>query len=704
MAKPDERVIILGNGATADNKHDFFQTDWGNNFNLELIHNSTTPGIWEVLESLPNKFGEMSIATVLKQGKEMAEVKSEEGFLSMIIEGFGGGDPIDFFKSNNGQHRIKTLNGTIPFQITTVDITEKPIPLKDFAEYLGINDTGGTLNMLIDASSINIMKVISKLTATAGFTLNINLIVNRESANDPAGKITEFMRSKEGQSTEKEKAGIITDVLFDREPSEIIYSNNVKSDIGRDNFFSSFDLKLGPLLMKTQQRGGKTSYEGLNCHVEMTDADGTRIHYSSDPKTTSSITDCVRRLINAFKNITNETYRKDSRNKAAAAYTSKRSGDWLQVLSINDKNRIYGSLLNGKLVNLDGITFLVTHDIILLAYALYNGKHVIFTHKTGTREKENKRKVFIIFINTVENVVSPEIIEAQLNKQYAAYSQEHAAYEEYVKAYDETVKSIVVDFDKEIQTAYEKFQKKKKGINDKSANKICMDWLRTLWKVKGIDYTLLTPVLEKLNEARTGADVNMEMKKDAISLYTNLFLKRREIPNPAKIKLNPKAFNNDAVYLHMVNLLQIKGVNKSRTIEDPGSQVITIFNELKSHLSKVIHPRGGTFYDMFLEQLGQLYKNLENKDVLMADMFRMTGVDDTADISDILLTGVEIEAAASGGGGGGGGGAPAGMEAPEGIRIYNGKLSWLASPEEGGCSRGKKSGFCSNGGKRAENE
>ena len=223
---------------------------------------------------------------------------------------------------------------------------------------------------------------------------------------------------------------------------------------------------------------------------------------------------------------------------------------------------------------------------------------------------------------------------------------------------------------------------KKKGINDKSANKICMDWLRTLWKVKGIDYTLLTPVLEKLNEARTGADANMEMKKDAVSLYTNLFLKRREIPNPAKIKLNPKAFNNDAVYLHMVNLLQTKGPNKSRTIEDPGSQVMTIFNELKSHLSKVIHPRGRTFYDMFLEQLGRLYSDLRNKDVLMTDMIRMTGVDDTADISDILLTGVEIEATASGGGGGGGGGAPTGIEATEGIRIFSGKMSWLASPEE----------------------
>ena len=664
-------AAILGNGAVADNKHDFFSTDWGNHFNLELNDKSDKPGIYEVLESLP---GKIDIGTKVVHGKQLADVKSEEEFLSMIIEGFGGGgDPIEFLKGKNAQQTIKTTSGPIPFQVSTVDITDAPIALSKFAEYLGINETGGTANVLIDASSINIMKIISKLTPTPGFTLNINLIVNRESANDPAGKITEFLGSTGG-------AAVVTDVLFDRDPSEIIYSSRVPSDIGRENFFSAFDLKLGPLLMKTSQRGGKTTSQGLKCHVEMTDAGGTRIHYSSDPKTTSSITDCVRRLMDAFKGITSENFRKDSRNKAAAAYTSKRSGDWLQALSINDKNRMYGSLFSGKLVKMEGITFLVTHDIVLLAYALYNGKNVIFTHKTGTIEKGNKRKVFIIFINTIENAIAPETVLEKLNTQYVAFAAAHAEYEAYVKAYDDTIKAVVVGFDREIQTAYAKFEKK--GVNDKSAGKICMDWLRALWKVKGIDYSLLTPVLEKLNEAKTGADANIEMKKEVVSLYTNLFLKRRELPNPAKMKLNPKAFNSDTLYLRMVNLLQTKGANKSRSMEDPGSQVIIIFNELKSHLSKIAHPRGGTFYDVFVEQLGALHGALTNKDTLMTDMVGMIGLDDSIDISEILLSGVQMEAAAGGGGGGGGGGPPAGMDGTEEIRIVRGKMSWIASPEE----------------------
>ena len=662
-------AAILGNGAIADNKHDFFSTEWGSHFNLELNDKSDKPGVYEVLESLP---GKIDIGTKVVHGKQLAEVKSEEGFLSMIIEGFGGGgDPIEFLKGKNAQQTIKTISGPIPFQVSTVDITEAPIALNKFAEHLGINETGGTANVLIDASSINIMKIISKLTPTPGFTLNINLIVNRESANDPAGKITEFIESTG-------RAAVVTDVLFDRDPSEIIYSSRVPNDVGRENFFSAFDLKLGPLLMKTSQKRGKTTSEGLNCHVEMTDADGTRIHYSSDPKTTSSITDCVRRLIDAFKRITSENFRKDSRNKAAAAYTSKRSGDWLQALSINDKNRMYGSLLSGKLVKTEGITFLVTHDIVLLAYALYNGKNVIFTHKTGTSDKGNKRKVFIIFINTVENVVAPERLLEKLNTQYAAFAAAHAEYETYVKSYDDTIKAVVVDFDREIQTAYAKFQKK--GVNDKSAGKICMDWLRTLWKVKGIDYSPLTPILERLNEAKTGADANMEMKKEAVSLYTNLFLKRRELPNPAKMKLSSKAFNNDTLYLHMVNLLQTKGAHKSRSMEDPGSQVIIIFNELKSHLSKIAHPRGGTFYDVFVEQLGALHGALTNKDTLMTDMMGMIGVDDSIDISEILLSGVQMEAAA--GGGGGGGGPPPPLDGTEEIRIVRGKMSWIASAEE----------------------
>jgi hypothetical protein len=261
-------AAILGNGAIADNKHDFFSTEWGSYFNLELNDKSDKPGVYEVLESLP---GKVDIGTKVVHGKQLADVKSEEGFLSMIMEGFGGGDPIEFLKSKNAQQSIKTINGPTPFQVSTVDITEAPIALSKFAEYLGINDTGGTVNVLIDASSINIMKIISKLTPTPGFTLNINLIVNRESANDPAGKITEFLESTGG-------AAVVTDVLFDRDPSEIIYSSRVPSDIGRENFFSTFDLKLGPLLMKTSQKRGKTTNEGLNCHVEMTDAGGTRIH------------------------------------------------------------------------------------------------------------------------------------------------------------------------------------------------------------------------------------------------------------------------------------------------------------------------------------------------------------------------------------------------------------------------------------------
>jgi hypothetical protein len=63
-------------------------------------------------------------------------------------------------------------------------------------------------------------------------------------------------------------------------------------------------------------------------------------------------------------------------------------------------------------------------------------------------------------------------------------------------------------------------------------------------------------------------------------------------------------------------------------------------------------------------------------------MRALIGVDDSVDISEILLSGVEIEAAAGGGGGGGGGGPPPPLDGTEEIRIVRGKMSWIASAEE----------------------
>ena len=681
---PAEIKNILGNGASTDSKHDFYRTDLGNHFSLEDKSPNERAGIMEVLETIP---GGVNIPRDTKITPPVYKVKSEIEFLSMLLSPPPKHDPLQFFKDHDGRHSITTIYGITPYNVKTFDIKGGPIPLDIFAGILGKEDTGGTVNLLIDASSVKIMETISKLTQPTpkpgeklgrdNFTLNINLLVNRESANDPAGKVVEFMKSIGG-------ANVVTDILIDRDPSEIIYSKytDIPNDLHRDKFFSLFDIKLGPLMFKQSQRSGKATIEGLNCNVEFTDENGTRIYYSSDPKTQNSITDCIRRLVNAFKGILNENMRKSRRNDAAAAYASKRSGDWFQVLSSKDKNRTYFSLNKGKEVTLDGIIFLVTHDIVLLAYALYNKMNVIFTHKTGMG------KSLIIFINSAELVIPPELVLQQLNADYEKHSEptQHEKYKLYVSAYDETIRNIVRDFHREVMKAFDEvmkaFKQNIKNIKTRNRSKLCMEWLRVLWKIKGIDYTFLGPIMEKIEEAKGKADADIEKKKEAVSLYTNLSLKMQELDDPNKMRLNPSAFHNDTDYLRMVNVLQQRSGRISRNLEDPSAQTLRIFNELKCYLTKIPRPdKPGTFYEIFTDQLQSLFDALDDKDVLMSIMIEVASGEGNVDVSEFLLEAGGLEAA--GGGGGGGGGAP---DPPHGeseeVRIYRGKLSWKASEEE----------------------
>jgi hypothetical protein len=686
---PEEIRNILGNGASTDSKHDFQKTNFGDHFNLQDVAQSDRAGIREVLESIPEG---AKIPKNTKARPPVFEVKSEIDFLLMLLGDLGPEakrpeakrDPLGFLKDNDGDYPITTIDGITQYNVKTFDLTEKSIPLDIFAGILGKEDTGGTVNLLIDASSVKIMETISKLTQPTpkpgekrgrdNITLDINLLVNRESANDPAGKVVEFMKNRGG-------ANVVTDILIDRDPSEIIYSKytDIPNDLHRDKFFSLFDIKLGPLMFKQSQRSGKATIEGLNCNVEFTDENGTRIYYSSDPKTQNSITYCIRRLVNAFKGILNENMRKSRRNDAAAAYASKRSGDWFQVLSSKDKNRTYFSLNKGKEVTLDGIIFLVTHDIVLLAYALYNKMNVIFTHKTGNLLTE-KRKSLVVFINSAELVIPPEVVLQQLNADYKKHSENHAAYKEYVTAYDKTIRSVVEGFYSEVMTAFGKIG----NIKARNGSKSCMEWLRVLWKIKGIDYTFLGPIMTKLEEAKAkaNADADIEKKKEAVSLYTNLFLKMQELEDPNKMRLNLNAFHNDTDYLRMVNVLQKRSGKISRNLEDPGAQTLRIFNELKCYLTKISTPDGAeTFYDLFKNQLKHLFEALADKDVLMSIMIELAFREGNVDVSEFLLEAVGLEAA--GGGGGGGGGAP---DPPHGeseeVRIYRGKLSWIASEKE----------------------
>ena len=123
-------------------------------------------------------------------------------------------------------------------------ISEKSLRLNDIRDFF----KSGIVNLLIDSSSIKIMELISALKSESDDEeLFINLIFNRESINDPAGKITEFKKI-DPKVADKLK----TDVLIDRDVSDILYmktnANLNKTALQRDKFFSKYDFNIAPVM------------------------------------------------------------------------------------------------------------------------------------------------------------------------------------------------------------------------------------------------------------------------------------------------------------------------------------------------------------------------------------------------------------------------------------------------------------------------
>jgi len=237
---------------------------------------------------------------------------------------------------------------------------------------------GDEIYLVFDASVLDLMSFIKSTTAGGAGQQYIHRMFNREVVNDPATKTYED-RPFAG------KDHIASDVCFDNDAKVIIYPRNVlptptgailnKSPFQRDKLFSKYDFSLGELVYQ------KSGAPRIN--LELQDPDGNRIHCSADPHEDNNIAKCWKRVM--------ESYKKESKHiNSAAHFHCKRSGDWLQALSCLDTARAYnntpigtpGGLVPANFVSVAGKNLiLVTHDRVLLAYALTLGIDVIMTYK-----------------------------------------------------------------------------------------------------------------------------------------------------------------------------------------------------------------------------------------------------------------------------------------------------------------------------------
>lgn len=376
MAARDKIKALLRVGACTDAKHDFKDMK-GGFFNILLagLPDGTTPELSSLNEPglLKNlhKYFEGDRTPIQNLMKNLGA--THKG--SMIIKGYK--------EENDYAMSILKHKGNINIQ-DMIDLKNGNLTIKEFKDFFGTKDT---VNFLIDAMSFKLMELISILKGDKGEKVNINLIINRESLNDPATKITEFI---------KPSSGVSGKILYDRSSNAIVYPH-IATKTGYENFFySKFDFILGPLLL--EQSGPKGIIKSSLRNVEIRNPVNKQLVTTiENPKEFNTINTIWKYIESIFQD--------DSlKLKASAAFQAKRSGDWLQTLSSIDTSRIYASPSDGKIHKLDGEIILVTHDRVLLWYSLIMGINVVFTTKESEIAKDETRskKYMIYFKNKRE--------------------------------------------------------------------------------------------------------------------------------------------------------------------------------------------------------------------------------------------------------------------------------------------------------------
>ena len=288
-----------------------------------------------------------------------------------------------------------------PFDMTN---NQQKYTVKQWKDYFGGKEKN--VYLLFDAANVSILDYLNTATAD-GTRLHVYVIINRENVNDCATKIYEAPRSTDN--------GVSIEFLFDAEETPISY---IHSEVGRmplerSSFCSTHDIILGPL----QETGRLPTTE-----LKIYDQGKQLLHHSNNPNTTNNITECLKRVTDLLKNL-NPLNSK----RVGATFQCKRSGDWLQAISCLDTGRKYVN--KDKMPHsIDGPIILVSHDQILVWFALYVGVPVLFTQiepRSAANPDASKRYITLYmplkFMETAQARI--DRLAAEASEQAVKYKQ-----------------------------------------------------------------------------------------------------------------------------------------------------------------------------------------------------------------------------------------------------------------------------------------
>ena len=478
----------------------------------------------------------------------------------------------------------------------------------EFARVFGIDTPGQTVNIMIDACPIAINELISKLTPVDGFTLNVNLVVNREAVNDPATRPCELKEPGGGH--------VRCDTLYDSGQSNIIYSE-------KDPFFTKYTITMGRLDIGKEPKHLKA----LKCKVEINYGE-KETHISLNPKKDNSIDTCLKFIKGLFSAV----YDLFRRKRISVAYTQKASGDAGEAMSALDDTREYTSLKTRKrhtLKTVGGRVFIVTHDRILLAFCLYIGVNVLFCHNIG-----GVKTLYGIF-RAIE--ISAEEKLARLVGQYEEAKGSVDRWKEYVEMYDGAVKAILGGLMGEAEAKYGVIDGiRPKSITNPKYATVIIEWLKDLWKIKGLRYIQLGGDLAEFINLIDKVDKNKDMTTEkatmmtrVIGIHTMFLTVSTKFPkgpdNP-----EPKAYNTDKNYVLMINpLMLIKEEYRESESDTPIYRCTEIFNALREGIN-TYERYGISFEKNVLPKIGAIYGELEDPEnikdkTLLYNMYNLFG-------------------------------------------------------------------------------
>uniref|UniRef100_A0A6C0JXN7 Uncharacterized protein n=1 Tax=viral metagenome TaxID=1070528 RepID=A0A6C0JXN7_9ZZZZ len=212
-----------------------------------------------------------------------------------------------------------------------------------------------------------------------------------ELENDPAGK-TRFddpiFKPKMSGSTDTREHKLVSCIPSALTSINYTYKWNPASTNPYDKFFTNYNFQLSELYFDKKSK--KISYA---TNVRIVDPRGGHdtlpIINSGKANSIGSLQGLIEGVKKFFESKKNKEVKLISKNTFSlnASFLQKRSGDWLQVLlCLVAKKRQFKTYIPGAANNVDNIQkefsdiYFVTHDRIAMAFALFMGVNVIFTH------------------------------------------------------------------------------------------------------------------------------------------------------------------------------------------------------------------------------------------------------------------------------------------------------------------------------------